>query len=689
MESAGLRLPRWFETASRILEEQREIDQEDEGASVGRRLRVRTASLVSAHPVVVASFLAVVVGAVALRGFFGPEPLAGGVLPAFPSSVRGFFGELLSGFRTTPLGGSLAASPALGAMGALSWLTFGSTAIAQKALVVGGVVLAAVLTYRAVARLTGRPGPAVAASVSLALSALVLWSLSEGRFALSIAVAVVAATAERLEAAFSAEPPPDRRWRFVVGLGVTVAVGTAFVPGVVLGVAVLVGAQVVLGHARVRGLIIVALAAVVAGALLFPFLPTIAAGGGAALGSTIGTTDLDHLGRLALGPGPGTWIVSLFLPVAALLGYALVGVGYRARALRAVAAAGAGLALAWLSAAGRLPGPLSNAPVYASVAAVGEALLIGYGLASALSGMGRESFGLRQVGTGLLALVLGGGIFLQAVGAMLGGWAVGGPDAVPPALAVVASAKGDFRVLWIGRDDGSPFVAPGGDPVSVAQAGPSSLRYGLTGRNGTTALDVGRTLTGGGAGYLADALNEILSGATSHGGALLAPLGVRFVVADAGDVPPTAARSLDRQLDMDLIPAGGLRIYRNAAAVPPAAVVSASLEDELASSDLATIARLPSAKASPLHSVPGGWAGDATAGSRAVVSTEFDPDWTLLGGGSSSPPREAWGWATSFDTGSGSIRIRYTGQWIRTVEMSVLAVLWLAALWITRRPVAR
>ena len=35
MESAGLRLPRWFQTAERILEEQREIEQGDEGQPVG------------------------------------------------------------------------------------------------------------------------------------------------------------------------------------------------------------------------------------------------------------------------------------------------------------------------------------------------------------------------------------------------------------------------------------------------------------------------------------------------------------------------------------------------------------------------------------------------------------------------------------------------------------------------------
>ena len=158
MESAGLRLPRWFQTAERILEEQREIEEGDEGQPVTRRLRDRTASLVGSHPVIVGSFLGVIVGAVAVRGLLGPGVLAGGVLPAFPAKATGFLQELDSAYRTTPLGGALAASPALALMGGLSALLVGSTSLAQKVLLAGAPVLAAILMYRAAVRLTGRPG---------------------------------------------------------------------------------------------------------------------------------------------------------------------------------------------------------------------------------------------------------------------------------------------------------------------------------------------------------------------------------------------------------------------------------------------------------------------------------------------------------------------------------------------------
>ncbi len=693
MESAGVRLPRWFETAGQILVEQREIDEEDEGVSARKRLRDRTASLVGTHPVVVAAFVGSVVAAVAFRGLWGSEPLRGGALAAFPSSWQGFFAELASGYRTTPLGGTLAASPALGSMGGLSWLTFGSTAIAQKVLLAGGPILAAVMVYRALARLTGRPAAAVLGAVSYALSAIVLWSFSEGRIDLLVALCVLPVLAERLETAFGREPLSDGRWRFTVGVAVTLAVGVAFVPGVALAAAVMILVQTLFGASRGRGLSLALASTAAAAVLLFAFLPTIAAGGAAGLGSELGATDLAGLSRLVLGGGPGTWAIAAFLPIAALLAFALVGPGLRGTAFRAMTTAIAGLALAWLSSAGYLPGWAANAPVYLAMTAMAEAIVVGLGLSSVLAGLGSEAFGLRQIGAALLALVLGGGLFLQSAAAMVGSWSIGGPDALPPAWALVTSGTSEpFRVLWVGADTGTRFVAPGGDPVGIAPDGSSSLRYGLTDRTGISALDTGRTLTGGGAEYLRTALGQILSGDTVHGGALLAPLGVRFIISERGDLPDGAQGLLDAQVDLDRLGTSGLVIYRNAAALPPAAVVPASEEigGIAHSDDLDAIARLPQVRAVRLPAVEGGWAGIAPSAGIGLISTGFSADWRLDGSdGTALRPREAFGWSTSFDVPKGTVRIRLADQWVRTLETIVLGLLWAAALWITRKPVGR
>ena len=693
-ESAGLRLPRWFQTAERIIEEQREWQDEDLDEPAARRLGHRTVSLVAAHPVIVGSFVGALVGLTAMRSLFGPGALVGAALPAFPASPSGFFAELVSGFRTTPLGGSLAASPALGLMGGLSVATFTSTAIAQKLMLGAGPALAGILCYRAAVRLTGRPGAAMVAAAAYAVSALVLCAFSDGRIALLAAIAAMPPLVERLEVAFASADPPGGRWRFIAGFAVTIAIGVAFVPGVLLAVAVLAAVQLALGTRRIRGIGDVVVASIGAAVLLFSFVPTIAAGGARALGSDIGSLDPWRILRLALDGGPGTWGPALFLPIAAVFGLALASGSRRGPALRAAIGASIALPLAWLSVAGYLPTAIANAPVYLAVAATEEALLVAFGLASIGGGLGRESFGFRQVGTVAIAVVLGGGILLQSIAAMTAEWGVGGLERIPPAWAVVDSTtQGQFRVLWLGAEDGRSFPAPGGDPAGIVEAGAATVTYGLTYRVGAVAVDTGRPLAGPGPTSLQSAVRQILSGTTAHGGALLAPFGVRFIVADTDEMPQAARAALDAQADLGAVPAAGLEIWSNADVLPPAGVLQADAGTQrvVASADPALIQQLTPVPATALAPVQGGWSGPTGGGSEAVVATEFDGAWTLAG--SDAEPQEAFGWSTSFPlprTAPGSvITIRYGAQLPRTIAAWLLAVVWAAALWITRKPVAR
>ncbi len=688
MESAGLRLPRWFETAEQILEEQRELEEEDPQRSASGRLRHRTASFVGAHPVLVASFLGVIVGALAVRSLLGPEPLAGGVLPSFPGTPDRFFRELDSGYRTTGLGGSLLASPALGALGGLSALLFGSTAIAQKLMLIGTPALATVLAYRALSRRTGRPGPSVVAAAAYGLSALMLWSFSQGRLDLLVGLAVLPAILERMDVAFSADGPSDTPRRFVIGFGVTIAIGIAFFPGVVLAALVAVAFHLVFGPRRGRGIALTGLAFIMAAILVFPFVPGLVADGGRAFGSLIGTTKVSEVLRVTFGTGPGTWEVAFFLPVAALLGFALVAAAGRAEAVRNMLVGIAGLALCWFSAAGYIPAGLSDPLAYGALAAASMATLIALGLSSAFSGLGDESFGFRQLGTAAITIVLVAGIGLQAAAAMVGGWAVGGLDEIPASFAVASDeARGDYRVLWVGELSGTPFPPPGGDPSAIAYAGEETLRFALTGKNGIVAIDMGRPMAGPGMDALDAALNEILSGTTHHGGALLSPFGIRFVVAAAGDLPDGASEQLDAQFDLDPIPANDLVIYKNAAALPPAAVLSLERPFSAATSgDPEDVSRIGAVAASPLRAVQGGW--DGEGGGPVVISTEYDDAWELVGSGESAS--DSFGWGTGFASSDvGAIEVRYGAQLPRTIAIALMACLWAVALWITRKPVAR
>jgi GT2 family glycosyltransferase len=683
MESEFFRPPRWFVEAERILEEQIELEEEAERPPV----RTRFASLAAQHPVLVAWTLGLAVMALAYRFLVGPEVLQGGALAAFPSGPGGFFHELASGFRTTVLGGTQAASPALGALGGLSAVSFASTALAQKLLLALLPPIAGLVLYRSMLRQTGQRVASAVAAGAYAMCAMVFWAFSEGRIEVLVALGALPVVADRLDAAFE-RAPPGPWFRFVVGMGAATAIGVAFLPGILPAIAVLAAIQLVTGRARGRGLALSLAAMAAAAILMAPMVPDIVSSPGPELSSFVGEPSFSLLARLAPGHGPGTWPVAWFLPAAALVAFSLVGQGYRVRAWRAVLAAAAGVFLAWASAAGYLPAALTNAPAYLALAAGAEAAVVAYGLATIGSGMEREAFGYRQVAAGVVALLLAAGLLGQTFQAALGNWTVG-PNALPSAWPVVSNEPGDFRVLWLGVPIGEPFPAPGGDPRGVVEAGAASVRFALTDRHGITALDTGRGEEGAGYDYLRRALAEILAGQTSHGGSLLSPLAIRFIVAGEGDLPAAAAARLNAQLDLNLTPAGGLVIYDNARVLPPALVTaSAPFASAAAGSNLEAVASIPPPGATALRPVPGGFGG-SSAGGFGFVSQQDEGGWRAQTGGRMLGTERAFGWGIGFDAAPGPVRLTYGDQWIRTAETIALAVLWLAVLWITRRRVAR
>jgi hypothetical protein len=401
----------------------------------------------------------------------------------------------------------------------------------------------------------------VVAATAYVLSATMLWSFSEGRLSLLVVLAVLPLAWDRIDAAF-ARRAPEHPFRFGIGLGVALSIGAAFAPAIVLPVALFALVNLVAGRRRDRGSALVALAALAAAALAFPVVIAASGDPASALTSEIGTTDPWSLLRLAPGTGPGTWAVAAFLPIAAIVCFAGAGDPQRGRAWRALIVAVSGTLLAWASVAGQLPVALSNAPMWIGAAAVAESALLAYGLSTFGKGLERQAFGARQLGVAVLAVVLSVGIAGQALQVTFAEWAVG-PGGLPPAWPVIASTgQGPFRILWLGEPDGDRFPAPGGDPISLAEAGERTVRFGLTDRDGVSALDEGRARSGTGYDELHAVLERVLAGGTRHAGALLGPFGIRFVIAEDGDLPPGVAERLTEQLDLDRLPAGG-RLGKN------------------------------------------------------------------------------------------------------------------------------
>jgi hypothetical protein len=164
---------------------------------------------------------------------------------------------------------------------------------------------------------------------------------------------------------------------------------------------------------------------------------------------------------------------------------------------------------------------------------------------------------------------------------------------------------------------------------------------------------------------------------------------VAFVVAEAGDLPERVQLHLDAQVDLDLVPTEGLVIYRNERALPRASVTDQEAYANAASdTGLLPVASLPVFDGTALHVAPGGFRGTA-GGGALLLASQFDEAWRVRARGREVRPEESFGWGTRFEAPTGRLRVTYANQPVRDVEVAVLAVLWLAALWVTRKPARR
>ncbi|MGH2573327.1 MAG: glycosyltransferase [Actinomycetota bacterium] len=663
---------------------------------------VRLTRFTLRHPAATAMVLGLFLAVVAYRHLLVAAPLTGGGMAAFPDSPSGFFRELVSGLRHTGLGGTAAASPALGLLGMGSVLALGSPPLLQKVLLLGLPAVAALGSYRAARSVTGATVPSVVVATCYALSGVVLWGLSQGRISALVFLAGLPWLSEKVRLGFDGTSA-RLTLAWLAGAGLGLGVLFSFFPATVLALAVLLASCLLVPTrpgGRTRGVALTAGGLAVAALLTLPLTIGLLGAGGLGLADRAGDPTFGSLARLSLADGPGDWPTGFFLPAAAALALLFVS-GREARlAARAAVSVIASIYLAWLAAAGYLPLALSNPVAYLGVAALGYSLLVGLGLTALGRGVTRQAFGPRHVGAGLIGVILVGGLLAQGLQAASGSWSVGGSGRIPAAYPVVVPTTGaQYRILWLGNAAGDAFPAPGGLPDGTAAAGAASVRFAVTGPDGASALDTGRAPAGPAYRELRRALTEILAGSSRHGGALLAPFGIRFVVADPLDLPRPTFQVLVRQFDLDLVPAEGLRIFSNPKAAPPAWVSTDPLWMRAARSRVRKpIVELNSSPGRPLRQSRNG-EGYTSAGTRTTaligLSQQFDSRWKLIpdqrgsSRESSRSPVPAFGWATGFQIGPhpSGFEVRFEGQGLRSLQVAVLAILWLCALWITRRPV--
>ena len=129
----------------------------------------------------------------------------------------------------------------------------------------------------------------------------------------------------------------------------------------------------------------------------------------------------------------------------------------------------------------------------------------------------------------------------------------------------------------------------------------------------------------------------------------------------------------------------GTHLRGDNAAVLPTAFVStnAPVPDH---ADPAAVEASPVVIAKPLDGGGQSYTGTADAPGTAVVAQQFDAGWRVENGGEVLAPFAGYGWAIAAPVQAGSVDVRFTDQWLRTIELYLLALLWIIALWVTRKP---
>ena len=213
---AGLHIPRWFQTAERILEEQRELGEGEADQPVSQRLRHRTASFVSVHPVLVGCFVAAIVGAFA-SARSSRRRCSSGCAAGVPriaervSSKRWCRGSGDGARwigRGEPGPRRSAASP-WPRWRTRRWPRRRSSSPVPPSPPSWRIARSFDARAARVRRLSRRAPTACRRDVVVGVG---------GRIALLFVLAVLPPLVERVDAAFAAAEPSDGRWRFTVGL---------------------------------------------------------------------------------------------------------------------------------------------------------------------------------------------------------------------------------------------------------------------------------------------------------------------------------------------------------------------------------------------------------------------------------------------------------------------------------------
>jgi GT2 family glycosyltransferase len=675
-------------------------------ASTGRQLAssLRTASAL--NTVAVMALLSIVVVA-------GSRHLLTGAIPSIGDmqQLSGGTGALLAdwwrGWDTRAMGSSAPAPTAFGLLGLLGLPLLGHAALLRTVLLLAAVPVGAVGTWRLIRPFAVRRGTIVGTVVYVA-SPLAYNAYARGSASTLVLVAGAPWVLGVLFRIVGTRPygVPGRflgsTAYHALALGILTAVITAAVPFalVLVGLTVvgLVVGSLVAGDARglTRLLRVSVLAAVVAVVLHVPWSFSFVRGSAtwasfAAAGPEARGLSVADLLRFRTGPFGGHVTGYAFAGFAALA--LVVAQGPRlAWAVRAWFIALGAWGLVWSGEQGWLPFPLPDAGVALAFASAALALAVGLAVAAFEVDLRRHRFGWRQLVPGLAALALVAIIVPFAAAATDGRWKMPQRDFEATFEALQAGVGGSgARFLWIG------------DPAVLPVAG-----FDLDGTVAFATSDSVPSLTdrwGGpdtpGVPLVREALHLASTGGTSRLGRMLAPFGIRYLVAVEGlapragesdtrglrsPLPDPLARALDAQLDLERIAgvSDALALYRNTSWAPSRALLADDVDVTTGADGVEAFARLDitgSTAALEGLSANGVTArGPVPDGGRVYVGATASRDWRLDVDGGRATRADAFGWANVFTVeGGGDATLRYETPLRRRVLIIAQGAAWIAA----------
>ncbi len=698
--------------------------------SLGDRVRDRLAAAgdAVAHP------SSIVLGVLGLVAIFGARDLLFDGVPAVGTFARWpSVGDLADAFgsvwRTTGMGSTAPASPALAMMAGLGGVLLGATGLAQSLVVVGALFVGPFGAYRLARRIGGQRAAAAATAIAYGVNPVSRNAIAQGRLGPLVMYALLPFLVALLVRIGSYEAS-ERLRRPLLGLVIVTAVAAAWYPpaalaAVVVALAFLVTAPLV-GEGRAGARALGGALAGVAGAavLLFPWVLTLrdAADDPAAFGFAFRPDlGLEAVLRFASGPSGGgiaTWgllaAAGAGLLVAsgpslawaargwvlAVVGWAIVLVPSKIAEGTAVPAPEAGLTVAALGVA------IAAGVGMSGIAALGRAMGAKLGgtrgttpeelagstatseLAPDVSGADAQALDRRhrrwpQMG----AVVAIAGVVVAVAGFVAdsgsGRWDA--PDGSWPETVAFSRDllhEGDFRILWAGDASVLPL-----DPVEVD----TDLAYSLSRNGGGVATEMWRAPVESADRELARALGVAVAQRSTRVGRILAPYGVRYVAVPITNGPGGRAAPKPRGLlaglraQLDLVrlrTEAGLVLYENRAWFPSTAVVTGGAAQRLPrdpADRLRAAVRIDLSGARPLRGGP--------ARPGTVLDAEaYDDGWQAESDGRQLAHRRAFGITNAYEvTERGRVTISHDGQGTRYGLIAFQIVCWIVVLMIWAR----